>query len=150
MCLGYNGPMVLLKNKRAFADYKLEKEFVAGVALTGGEVKSLRAKSGSLTGSFVKILSNEAFLVNAQVTPYKFADNTEYDPKRTRKLLLRRRELTELVTITQSQCRTLVPMQFEALVGKIKLRLAAGRGMKEYEKRERIKKREWEREKGEM
>jgi len=85
--------MTLLLNRRAKFDYEIAKELIAGIVLSGPEVKSLRNKSGSLVGSFVKIMSDEAFLLNAQITPYKFANNKDYDPKRTRKLLLSKKEL---------------------------------------------------------
>src|SRR5690554_5566258 len=84
----YNNQVILLTNKKATFEYEILRTLVAGVVLTGAEVKSLRHKSGSLTGSFVKVMGDEAFLLNAQISPYKFADNREYDPKRTRKLLL--------------------------------------------------------------
>jgi len=114
--------------------------------LTGAEVKSLRGKSGSLTGSFVKPLKNELYLVGAQITPYRFADNTDYEPKRTRKLLLKRKEITQLAQATEQRGWTLIPLSFE-LVGKtIKLTIGLGRGRQEFEKREKLKKRALKRE----
>lgn len=138
--------MLLLKNKKAFSEYAIEFELIAGVVLSGSEVKSLRLKSGSLSGSFVKIISKEAFLLNAQITPYKFADNREYDPKKTRKLLLKQKEIAQLESIVQSKNRTIVPLSFELLGRQIKLRIGVGRGLKKFEKREKIKKRDQERE----
>lgn len=131
--------MILLENRRARHEYDMEKEYLAGIVLTGPEVKSLRNKHGSLSGSYVKIVSGEAFLVNAQISPYEYADNTEYEPKRTRKLLLRKKEIRQLESITQGQNRTLVPMTIETAANNIKLRFGVGRGLRKYEKREKLK-----------
>ncbi len=138
--------MLLLSNKKARHLYEIDRTVQAGVVLTGAEVKSLRNKSGSLTGSYVKPVGEELFLIGAQITPYKFADNTEYDPKRTRKLLLRKKEIFNLIQASQKKGWTLVPLSFE-LVGKnIKLNVGVGRGKEEYEKREKLKKRTLKRE----
>jgi SsrA-binding protein len=138
--------MLLLKNKKATFEYEILKKFEAGVVLSGAEVKSLRNKSGSFVGSFVKLLGGEAFLLNAQITPYSFADNKDYDPKRTRKLLLNKHELKELEEITAQKGKTLVPLAFMLAGNKIKLEFAVGRGKKAYDKRADIKKRDLDRE----
>ncbi|MCB9813376.1 MAG: SsrA-binding protein SmpB [Pseudomonadales bacterium] len=138
--------MLLLKNKRAVHDYAIEKTYVAGVELTGPEVKSLRNKSGSFKGSYVKVISNEVFLINMQITPYKFADNENYDSKRTRKLLLRKKEIEFLKVELDQKSRSLIPLSFE-LVGKnIKLKIGVGRGLKLFDKRAKMKKRTLDRE----
>jgi SsrA-binding protein len=138
--------MLLLVNKKARHDYAISQTIQAGVVLTGAEVKSLRGKSGSLTGSFVKPLKNELFLIGAQITPYKFADNTDYDPKRTRKLLLKKREIADLIEASQQKGHTLVPLSFEAVGRMIKLNIGVGRGQQEFEKRDKLKKRALKRE----
>ena len=73
--------MILIKNKRARFDYEIEKKYSAGIVLSGPEVKSLRNKQANLRGSYVKIIGGEAFLINAQIQPYSYADNTKYDPE---------------------------------------------------------------------
>lgn len=133
--------MSLVNNKRAKFDYTVEDELVAGVVLTGPEVKSLRLGHASLTGSFVKIVGDEAFLINAQISPYKYADNKEYDPKRTRKLLLKRKELDRVVGQAQQKGRSLVAIEFKLIHKKIKLIIGIGRGKKQYEQRETLKRR---------
>lgn len=137
--------MLLLKNKKATHEYQIEKTYTAGVVLSGAEVKSLKNKSGSLTGSFVKTVSGELFLINAQISPYKFADNSEYDPKRTRKLLLKKKEINELAGALEQKGRALVPLSFELLGRNIKLVFGIGRGLKLYDKREKMKERTIER-----
>lgn len=133
--------MVLLRNKKATHEYAIEKTYTAGVVLSGSEVKSLRNKSGSLTGSFVKSVGNELFLINAQITPYKFSDNREYDPKRTRKLLMRKKEIVSLGEALEQKGRALVPLSFELIDNKIKLKFGLGRGLKLYDKRAKLKER---------
>jgi SsrA-binding protein len=134
--------MVLLVNKKASFEYEILEKFQAGVVLSGAEVKSVRHKSGSLSGSFVKILGDEAFLLNAQISPYKYADNREYDPKRTRKLLLKKKEIYQLLESSAQKGRTLVPLSFEAVGRTIKLNFGIGRGKKVFEKRAQIKERD--------
>lgn len=137
--------MLLIANKKARFEYDITSTIEAGVILSGPEVKSLRAKSGSLAGSYVKIIGDEAFLLNAQITPYAYADNSEYDPKRTRKLLLHKRELLHLEEAQTQKGISLIPLAFE-LSGKfIKLKVGVGRGRKIYEKREVVKRRDIER-----
>ncbi|MGD9129624.1 MAG: SsrA-binding protein SmpB [Candidatus Woesebacteria bacterium] len=134
--------MPLVINKRAKFDYQISKTYHAGIVLTGPEVKSLRNKHASLRGSFIKILDGEAFLINAQINPYKFADNTDYDPKRSRKLLLKKKEIQQLIGLSDQKGWTIVPLSFELKRNVIKLNFGVGKGKKEYEKREKIKKRD--------
>jgi SsrA-binding protein len=138
--------MLLLKNKTAHLDFELLKKYTAGLVLTGPEVKSVRAKHGSLQGSFVKILGGEAFLLNAQVNPYAAADNKDYDPKRTRKLLLSKKEIAQLSEAADRPKTTIVPLAVLAVGRYIKLELAVARGKKQFEKRADLKKKTIKRE----
>lgn len=133
--------MLLLKNKKATHEYEIDKTYSAGIVLSGAEVKSLRNKSGSLNGSFIKSIGNELFLINAQISPYKFADNKEYDPKRTRKLLVRKKEIVALTTALEQKGRALVPLSFELVGNNIKLKFGLGRGLKLHDKRAKLKQR---------
>lgn len=134
--------MLLIANKKARFEYEIAETYQAGIVLTGAEVKSLRNKSGSLSGSYVKPIGGELFLIGAQITPYKFADNTDYDPKRTRKLLLKKREITHLAATTDKKGWTLVPLSLDLIGKNIKLTIGAGRGKQTFEKREQIKRRD--------
>ena len=138
--------MLLLKNKRATYDYAIEKTYMAGVVLSGSEVKSLRNKSGSFKGSYVKVISNEVFLINMQITPYKFSDNENYDPKRTRKLLLRKKEIENLAENLNKKNRAVIPLSFEVVGRNIKLKIGVGRGLKLHDKRAKMKKKTMDRE----
>lgn len=137
--------MLLVTNKQVIHDYSIIKKIIVGVVLKGYEVKSLRLKAASLKGSYVKIINLEAFLINAQINPYKFASVDNYEPKRTRKLLLKKKELIELKTETDQKNMTIVPLAFLLLGNMIKLEIALAKGKKEYEKRELLKKRDLKR-----
>jgi SsrA-binding protein len=142
--------MKLVINKKATHEFDVHKTFTAGVMLTGPEVKSLRNKAASLRGSYVKPVGNELFLIGAQISPYSYADNTEYDPKRTRKLLMKKKEVFQLLEASSQKGWSLVPLSID-LVGKlIKIQVGLARGKKQHEKRavlkERAQKRDTERE----
>ena len=142
-----NFKKTLVNNKRAKFDYTIEKEAIAGLVLTGAEVKSLRLKQASLSGAYVQILADGTpILLGAQITPYKFADNRDYDPKRTRRLLLRKKEIENLRAEVKNKGYTLVPVEIFVEGAFIKLRVGLGRGKKQFEKRETIKKRDLDRE----
>lgn len=137
---------MLIQNKKARYEFEISKKLTAGVVLAGHEVKSLRLKHGSLSGSFVKVLGNEVFLVNAQINPYSFADTSDYDPKRTRKLLLKKKEMYSLKEAASQKGWALVPLHFFLHKKRIKLEIGIGRGKKEYEKRTLLKERAIKRE----
>lgn len=137
--------MSLVVNKKAQYEFTLGKKFVAGVILSGAEVKSLRLQHASLQGSYIKDISGELFLINAQINPYAYAQQEDYDPKRSRKLLLKKAELQALHEDSKQKGMTLVPLAFFVSHNRIKLEFAIGKGKKEYEKRETIKKRDIER-----
>jgi SsrA-binding protein len=138
--------MSLIFNKRAQYEYTISKKFIAGVVLEGAEVKSLRLKQASLNGSYIKEIGGELFLINAQINAYAFANPENYDPKRSRKLLLKKNEVTNLVENSKQKGFAIVPLAFFISHNRIKLELALARGKKEYEKRESIKKRDLKRE----
>ncbi len=138
---GYNHLMQLVINSKAKHEYEILTTYQAGVVLTGPEVKSLRSKQASLKGSHVKVVGDEAFLLGAQITPYQYADTTKYDPKRTRKLLLKKKEIFQLKEASAQKGRTLVPLAFELERNKIKLSFGIARGKKQHEKRSELRKR---------
>ncbi|PIR61836.1 MAG: SsrA-binding protein [Candidatus Pacebacteria bacterium CG_4_10_14_0_8_um_filter_43_12] len=137
--------MQLISNKKARFDYQIEQTYTAGLILTGQEVKSLRLRHGSLTGSYVKIVGGQALLLNAQVNPYSFANTIDYEPRRTRQLLLKKKELLELSDWSTNKKRALIPLSIDIVGRYIKLQIGVGRGLKEYDKRQKIKARDQER-----
>jgi len=136
----------LITNPKARFEYDIKEKYVAGIVLTGQEVKSLRGNHGSLAGSFVRLLGLEAWLVNAQIPLYAFATAPDYDPKRMRKLLLHKKEVLALQNQSQQKGLTLVPLSIFLDSNRIKLEFGVGRGRKDHDKRAVIKKREMDRE----
>lgn len=134
-----------ISNKKAFFDYELLERFEAGINLTGAEVKAVRQGSVDLTGSFVRIRGSEAYLVNAKILPYKYARPEGYDEKRSRKLLLHKREIIALKGRIDGGNLTIVPVSLYNTHNFIKAELALGKSKKKYDKRQAIKKRDIQR-----
>lgn len=128
-----------MTNKKAFHEYTIEHKVIAGVVLSGPEVKSLRLKHASLQGSFVKIVGGELFLINAMINPYPYARQDKYDPKRTRKLLATRLEIDRLIGEVAKTGRTLVPLSIIVEHNRLKVVVGVGKGKKTHEKREAVK-----------
>lgn len=133
-------------NKRAQFDFELLEHMEAGINLQGSEVKAVKLGHADLTGSHVRILGSEAYLVNAQIFPYKYARPEGYDERRTRKLLLHKREIMALKSRMDGHNLTLVPISLYTTHNLIKLELALGKGKKKYEKKEAKKKKDLDRE----
>ncbi|HSX48112.1 MAG TPA: SsrA-binding protein SmpB [Candidatus Nanoarchaeia archaeon] len=131
---------VLAKNKRATYDYAIEDKLMAGLVLSGAEVKSIKAGHASLKGSFIHVRDGEAWLTNAHVTPYANAHEAQ-EATRARKLLLHRKQIDEII----KGGHTPVPMALLEQKNLVKLEVGLGRGKKRYDKREVIKKRDTER-----
>lgn len=127
-------------NKSAGFDYELYDKLETGVELSGAEVKSLFLGQASLEEAYVKFVDNELFLLNAHIHPYKYADTSKIDPKRTRKLLLHRKEMLSLQTKIQQKNFVLIPISWYNKGRHIKLEIALAKGKKKWEKRETIKK----------
>lgn len=137
---------VYASNPKAGFDYQVLETFEAGLSLAGHEVKSVKNGKVSMKGAYVKIINGEAWLLGAIVSPYQ-AGNVppDYDQQRNRKLLLKKSELAYLQSKTQEQGLTLVPLKIYSKNNLIKLEIGLARGKKKYDKREAIKKREFER-----
>jgi SsrA-binding protein len=136
---------VLAFNKRAHYDYEISDKFEAGLMLTGQEVKSIKTGHISLKGSFVTAKGNELYLTNANIPPYEHAgDIKNYDPTRSRKLLLKKSEIKSLIGKSRVSGLTLVPIRVYTKKRYVKLEFGVGRGKKEYDKRQDITKRDAE------
>lgn len=136
-----------IENRKAYHNYHIVEKVEAGIALTGSEVKSLRAGHAQLTDAYVRIHGFEAVLYGAQIDRYPPATDFNHDPNRKRKLLLHRREIRKLETEVARAGRTLIPlaMYFNPRgIAKIELGLAVGK--KEFDKREDLKKKDARRE----
>ena len=135
-----------IANPKAFFDYQIIETLEAGINLTGSEVKAVRLGHADLKGSYARIVGNEAYLVNAKILPYTYARPENYDPIRTRKLLLHKKELISLKSKLDAQNLTLVPLSLYTTSHYIKLQIGLGKGKKQYQKREAIKQRDLDRE----
>ena len=134
-------------NKKARFDYEILDTYEAGLVLEGHEVKSIRDGNISLKGSFVSFHGEDAFLTNVHVSKYKFAGNVkDYDPERSRKLLLKRKEIDYLRGKSMEKGLTIVPLSVYNRGRHIKVEIGIGRGKKKHDKRETIKRRELKRE----
>lgn len=130
-----------ITNRRARHDYELGDSLVVGLELTGAEAKSLRMGHGHLRGAYVTVKDGELYLINATIAGSSGINIEESDQTRARKLLAKRREIKALIAAKQ-QGRTIVPLEMLTHGRYIKLRLAAGKGRKQYDKRQTIKRRE--------
>jgi SsrA-binding protein len=133
-------------NKKARFEYFIENEFEAGLVLQGWEVKSLRAGRINLSDAHVIVKYGEAFLLGAQIQPLPTAAaHLMPDPIRTRKLLLNRKELNQLIGSVERQGYTLIPLSLYWRKNRVKMKLALAKGKKTHDKRDTIKDRDWQR-----
>jgi SsrA-binding protein len=139
----------LAENRRAGFDYEILENLEAGIELTGQEVKAVKTGRFELAGSYVVVRHGEAWLLNAKIPPYQPGNAPEdYDPARSRRLLLKREEIGELIGKLEEKGKALVPLHAELKHGLIKIILGLGRAKKKRDKRQDIKKRDLEREVG--
>ncbi len=129
------GLKMIARNRRARHDYHIEEVYEAGLVLTGTEVKSLRAGRASLTDGFGQISDHEVWLHNVHIPEYTQGTWTNHEPRRTRKLLMHRREIDKLARETTERGLTLVPLALYFKDGKAKVELALARGKRSYDKR---------------
>lgn len=135
-----------IKNRKAYFDYEVSETIEAGIALTGTEIKSIRSGSVDLKEAFVVIKQNEANLINMYIAPYKEGNQFNHEERRTRKLLLHKKEIVKLKNQINLEGITLVPLKMYFLRNHMKLLIGVCKGKKLYDKRESIKKKDLERE----
>jgi SsrA-binding protein len=140
------GRTLIAQNKKARHDYSIEDVFEAGMVLTGTEVKSLRAGRASLVDGYATIDDGEVWLRGIHIPEYNMGTWTNHDPRRARKLLLRREEVRRLVGTMKESGFTLVPLALYFKDGYAKVEIAVARGRKAYDKRQAIAERESKRE----
>jgi len=127
-------------NKKAKFNYQLLDRLETGIVLTGAEVKSVKLGHLSLSEAYVRIIDSQLYLLNAHISPYQFASQKDYDPQRSRKLLISKKQLLHLSQKLETQNLALVPTAIYTKGSLIKLEIALARGKKEYQKREAKKK----------
>ena len=142
---------VVADNRRARFNYAIGDTFEAGIVLTGSEVKSLRAGKATIAESYADARGGELWLINSNIPEYLQASRFNHAPKRARKLLLQKREINRLVGAVEREGMTIVPLKlYFNEKGRAKIEIALARGKKLHDKRETLKKRSWERERGRL
>jgi SsrA-binding protein len=140
------GKRSIARNPRATHDYHILETWEAGLVLKGTEVKSLRDAKATLVGAFARLHNGEVLLEGLHITPYEQGNRYNHLPERSRKLLLHRREIQRLIGSVEQKGLALVPLELYWRDGRAKVALALGRGKKQYDKRESLKKKDAERE----
>ena len=136
--------MLLYKNKKAYFDYTILKEFKAGIVLTGCEVKSCRLNQVNLKGSYVVFENNQLILKGSNISKYKYTNDVDYDPARNRVLLLEYKTIQKILNELNTSGVTLIPLELFTEKRLIKIKIALARGKKMYDKRESLKKKDFE------
>ena len=140
------GQKQIAENRRARHDYVLLERVEAGLVLTGTEVKALRDGKANLADAYAIVNGAEVYLLNLHISPYERGNQFNHDPTRTRKLLLHRKEIRRMIGAVERQGLTLVALELYFKRGRAKVAIALGRGKKQHDKRQDIKKRDAERE----
>jgi SsrA-binding protein len=142
---------IAAENRKARFHYEIGEKFEAGIALTGSEVKSLRSGKATIAESYADTRGGEIWLINSNITEYLQAGRFNHTPKRPRKLLLHKRQISKLIGAVEREGMTLVPLKlYFNDKGRAKVELALAKGKKLHDKRETEKKRDWDREKGRL
>lgn len=140
------GVKTVAQNRKARHDYHIEDVYEAGIALTGTEIKSVRAARVQLKDSFARVQNGELLLYNMHISPYEQGNRFNHEPERTRKLLMRRLEILKLHGLIREKGYSLVPLSIYLKNGWAKVELALVKGKKNYDKREDLKKKDAARE----
>ncbi|WNF36515.1 SsrA-binding protein SmpB [Bacillaceae bacterium IKA-2] len=130
---------VVAQNKKANHDYFIEETFETGIVLTGTEIKSIRAGKANIRDAYARIINGEIFLWNAHISPYEQGNRFNHDPLRTRKLLMKKKEISKLIGTTKQTGYTLVPLKIYLKNNFAKVLIGLGKGKKHYDKRESLK-----------
>lgn len=132
----------LVSNRRATHDYEIIDTFEAGIVLTGTEIKSIRDHGASLQEAYIRVIRGEVWLIGGHIAPYRYGTVYNHAERRDRKLLMHKREISRLQTASQEKGLTLIPLALYLKQGRVKVRLAIGRGKKTIDKRATIKERD--------
>lgn len=137
---------VIANNKKAYFDFFISDNTEAGISLVGSEVKSVRNGGISLNESYIRVIGNEVFLINAFIKPFEKATSFAPDPRRTRKLLLKKSEIAKLKQRVEEKGLTIVPLKVYLKGNLVKVEIGIGKGKKLFDKRETLKERSAQRE----
>ncbi len=133
-------------NRKALYEYFIEDRFEAGIALTGTEIKSVRAGRVNLRDCFVLIRNGEAWLVNVHIAPYDFGNRENHEPRRERRLLLHKQEIRKMLGKVSERGWTVVPLNMHLVKGRAKVEVALVRGKRQYDRKDAVAERDADRE----
>ena len=137
---------VIITNRKAFHDYNIFEKYIAGIVLTGTEIKSVRNNNINLKDSFCRIDENEIFLYNCHISPYEKGNRYNHEEKRTRKLLLTKKEILKISQKIKKDGYTVIPLEAFFQKGLLKLEIGLAKGKKLYDKRDNLSKKDQQRE----
>jgi len=141
-----SGDATIAVNRRARHEYFIDETFEAGLVLTGTEIKSVRAHKVNLADAYARVENGEAWLIGAHIAPWETGDRNNHEPKRSRKLLLHRGEIDEIVGRAKQKGQTIVPLRLYLSRGRAKVELGIARGKQLHDKRRDIAERDAKRE----
>jgi SsrA-binding protein len=142
---------LIAENRRARFDYFLDETMEAGLVLTGTEVKSLRNGRANIAESYASVEGDEIVLINADIPPYAGGNRFNHEPRRPRKLLLKRKQISRLIGAVQREGRTIIPIRlYWNDKGLAKLEISLAKGKKLHDKREAVAERDWQRDKARL
>lgn len=136
------GIKIIANNRKARHDYAILDTYEAGIVLTGSEIKSIRAGQVNLRDGYAAVRDNEVWLENTHISPYNQASISNHEPRRSRKLLMHRREINRLLGKLQEKGLTLIPLRLYLKDNRAKVELGLGRGKRQYDKRATLKEKE--------
>jgi SsrA-binding protein len=137
---------VVAVNKKANHDFAIEETIEAGIVLQGTEIKAIRTSKVQLRDAFIRIRNNEAWITNMHISPYDHGNQFNHDPLRSRKLLLHKKQISKLIGQTKEQGSAIVPIKMYLKDGFAKVLIGVGKGKKDYDKRQDLKKKDAKRE----
>ncbi|PYZ92874.1 SsrA-binding protein [Salipaludibacillus keqinensis] len=137
---------LIAQNKKARHDFHVEETYEAGMVLTGTEIKSIRNRRVNLKDSFARVAQGEMWLHNLHISTYEQGNRYNHDPVRTRKLLLHKKQINQLIGLTQQKGYTIVPLKIYIRNGVAKVLIGLGKGKKRHDKREDLKRKDANRE----
>lgn len=143
--MNHDQPRLVATNRKARRDYFIEDTLEAGIALTGTEIKSVRAARVNLGDGFVQIRNGEAWLLNVHIAPYEFGNRENHEPRRERRLLLHSQEIRKLQGKVAERGWTIVPLSMVIKDGRAKVEIALVRGKRLYDKRDAVAERDADR-----
>jgi len=137
---------VVAVNKKANHDFAIEETIEAGIVLQGTEIKAIRTSKVQLRDAFIRIRNNEAWITNMHISPYDHGNQFNHDPVRSRKLLLHKKQISKLIGQTKEQGTAIIPIKMYLKDGFAKVLIGVGKGKKDYDKRQDLKKKDAKRE----